>query len=54
MKTARIRAATTNGITIVKFILEAQSMNGLSIQKTQLPADLNVDLAIGTLRLLAT
>jgi hypothetical protein len=34
MKTARIRTATTNGITIVKFILEAQSMNGLSIQKT--------------------
>jgi hypothetical protein len=34
VKTARIRTATTNGITIVKFILEAQGMNGPSIQKT--------------------
>jgi hypothetical protein len=34
MKTARIGTATTNGITIVKFILEAQNRNGLSIQTT--------------------
>ena len=45
-----MRTATTNGRTIMKFILEAQTPNGLSIQKIYFKPDLNVDLAIRILR----
>ena len=44
MKTAPISTATTNGITIMKFILEAQTLNGLSLRFLEKPMPLVAEI----------
>jgi hypothetical protein len=44
MKTAQIRTATTNGITIMKSILEAQTLNGLSLRVLEKPMPLVAEI----------
>jgi hypothetical protein len=44
MKTAQIRTATTNRITIMKFILEAQTLNGLSLRVLEKPMPLVAEI----------